>query len=124
MLSDAPTAYEKEPEVLKVIAGMPTTWDETLALDGKVGEFVVISRKKDDVWYVGAMTNWSERDIEIDFSFLGNGNYSAEMFKDGINANRYGNDYKKEIHEVNKNSKIAFHLANGGGLAIKIKLLK
>lgn len=124
MLSDAPTAYEKEQESLDFIAAMPTTWDDTKAISGKVGEYVVIARKKNNRWYVGAMTNWNERDIEIDFSFLGNGNYNAEVFKDGVNANRFGNDYKKETHEVNKHSRLKFHLSTGGGLAIKLVPVK
>jgi alpha-glucosidase len=120
MLSDAPTAYLKEPESLEFIADVPTTWDETKALSGKIGEYVAIARKKGDDWYIGAMTNWSERDMTIDFSFLSDGNYTAEVFKDGINANRYGNDYMKETIRVDSNSKLKFHMSPGGGLAIKL----
>lgn len=120
MLSDAPTAYIKEAESLGFIAHVPTTWDETKALSGKIGEYVAIARKKGDDWYIGAMTNWSERDMTIDFSFLRDGHYTAEVFKDGINANRYGDDYKKETIQVDGNSKLKFHLSPGGGLAIKL----
>ena len=67
----------------------------TVALDGKVGEYVTIARKKNDVWYVGAMSNWDERDITINFSFLGEGNFEAIVFKDGITADRDATDYKK-----------------------------
>jgi alpha-glucosidase len=96
MLADNPTAYMKEQESTDFIAKVPTTFDETVALSGKVGEQVAIARKKGDTWYVGAMTNWTARDIELDFSFLGAGNHEAVIFRDGINADRYVTDYKRE----------------------------
>ena len=73
------------------------------------------------MWYVGAMTNWDERDLTLDFSFLKNGNYEAEIFKDGINADRDATDYKKEIIKVTATDKIKIHLAPGGGWAARIK---
>ena len=100
MLADNPTAYMKEQECTDFIAKVPTTFDKTVPLDGEVGEYAAIAREKNNVWYVGAMSNWNERDIDIDFSFLGNGNYEAEIFKDGINAERDATDYKKEIIKI------------------------
>ena len=123
MLADNPTAYIKEQESTEFIAAIPTVFDETVALDGKVGEFVAIARKKNDVWYLGAMTNWNERDISIDFSFLGEGTFEAIIFKDGMNANKDATDYKKEIIQVSAKDKKTFHLSNGGGLAMQIKKL-
>jgi alpha-glucosidase len=120
MLADNPTAYMKEPECTNFIAAVPTVFDETVALDGKVGEYAAIARKKDNTWYVGAMSNWEERDISIDFSFLGAGNFKAEIFKDGINADRDATDYKKETLSISAKDKISFHLAPGGGLALRI----
>jgi len=70
------------------------------------------------------MTNWNERDIEIDFSFLGKGNYEAEIFKDGINADRDATDYKKEIMKVTADQKMKIHLASGGGWAARITPVK
>jgi alpha-glucosidase len=121
MLSDNPTAYIKEQESTDFIAAVPTVFDETVALDGKVGEFVSIARKKDGVWFLGAMTNWDARDITIDFSFLGEGNYEAVVFRDGINADRDATDYKKEIIKISAKDKLDFHLSNGGGLAMRIR---
>jgi len=120
MLADNPTAYKKEQECTDFIDQMPTVFDETVALDGKVGEFVVIARKKENTWYVGAMTNWGERDITLDLSFLGTGNYEAEIFKDGINADLDATDYKKELRSVSSKDRITVHLSSGGGLAMKI----
>ena len=120
MLADNPTAYLKEPESTGFIAKMPTTFDETVALSGKVGEYAAIGRKKGDTWYVGAMTNWTERDVELDFSFLGTGNYEAEVFRDGINADRDATDYKREIVKITPNQKLNIHMAPGGGWAARI----
>jgi alpha-glucosidase len=120
MLSDNPTAYMKEQECTDFIAKVPTTFDKTVALAGNVGEYAAIAREKNNVWYVGAMSNWTERDIEINFSFLGKGNYEAVIFKDGINADRDATDYKKEIIKVSADQKMTIHLAPGGGWAARI----
>lgn len=120
MLADNPTAYIKEQESTDFISKVPTVFDETVALDGKVAEFVALARKKDNVWFVGAMSNWSERDIVIDFSFLGEGIYEAEIFKDGLNADRDATDYKREIKNISASDKLTFHLMPGGGLALRI----
>ena len=76
MLSDNPTIYMKEQECTDFIKNVPTTWDETVPLDGKVGEYVAVARRKADNWFVGAMTNWDPRTLTLDFSFLPAGNYS------------------------------------------------
>jgi alpha-glucosidase len=120
MLSDNPTVYQKEQECTNFIAKVPTVFDETVALDGKVGEYLAIARRKNDTWYVGAMSNWNARDITIDFSFLGDGTYEAEIFKDGINADRDATDYKKEVITVTKNSKQTISLSNGGGWTARV----
>ncbi len=124
MLADNPTAYMQEQESTDFIAKVPTVFDETVALAGKVGEYAAVARRKDKVWYAGAMTNWSERDISIDFSFLGKGNYEAAIFKDGINADRNPTDYKKEIIKITASEKTNIHLAPGGGWAARIYPVK
>jgi alpha-glucosidase len=120
MLSDNPTIYKREKECTDFIVKMPTVFDETVALDGKVGEYTVLARRRGDDWFVGAMTNWTPRDITLDFSFMPEGNYEAEIFRDGINADRDATDYKREIVPVSKNSKIVIKLAPGGGWAARI----
>jgi alpha-glucosidase len=124
MLSDNPTIYIKEQECTDFITKVPTTFDETVALDGKVGEYAALSRRKGDTWYVGAMTNWNSRDLTLDFSFLGKGDYQAVVFKDGINADRDATDYKKEVIKISQSSKLNVHLAPGGGWAARIEKLK
>jgi len=120
MLCDNPTAYTREPESLEFLASVPTTFNETVALDGKVAAYAIIARRKGETWYVGAMGNWDEHDITIDLSFLKQGNYEAEVFKDGINADRDATDYKKEIIKVSAGQKLNVHLSAGGGWVAKI----
>jgi alpha-glucosidase len=124
MLSDNPTIYTREQECTDFITSVPTTFDATVALDGKVGEYLELARRKGDTWFVGAMTDWTARDLTLDFSFLGNGDYQAIVFKDGINADRDGTDYKKEVIKISGGSKLNIHLAPGGGWAARIEKLK
>jgi len=120
MLADNPTTYEKEKECLDFITSVPTTWDETIPLDGKVGDYVAMARRKGNEYFAAAMTNWTPRDITLDFSFLPEGTYHIEMFQDGLNADRNGTDYKKVERTISKNDKLTIHLAPGGGWAARI----
>src|SRR5699024_972751 len=115
MLSDNPTIYEKNKESLDFITSVPTTWDQTIPLLGKIGEYVAMARKKENEYFVGAMTNWDARDLKINFSFLPEGKWQIEIFRDGVNADRNGIDYKKVTKTVNKDSVLDIHLAPGGG---------
>jgi alpha-glucosidase len=118
MLSDLPTAYEKEQESVDFITSIPTTWDQTIPLDGKVGEFLSVARKKGEDYYVGAMTNWTPRDLNLDFSFLPDGElFDAVIFQDGINADKNAIDYKRLTQTVKKGDQLKVHLAPGGGWA-------
>jgi alpha-glucosidase len=121
MLSDNPTIYMKEQECTDFITKVPTSFDETVPLDGKVAEYVAIARKKDNTWYVGAMTNWSRRELILDFSFLEEGDYEGVIFKDGINADRDATDYKKEVIKIRSGDKLTINLSNGGGWAARIE---
>ena len=123
MMADSPTAYMKEQESTDFIAKTPTTFDETVALDGEVGKFVALARRKATTWYLGAITNWDSRDLTIDFSFLEKDKkYEAEIFSDGINADKAAVDYKREIITVDSTTKLKYHLASGGGLSAIISL--
>lgn len=124
MLSDAPSNYYREPVCMEFLSKVPAVWDESVVLAAKTSDFVALARKaKNGEWYAGAMTDWTARDIQIDFSFLGEGNYQAEIWQDGVNANRNANDFEKKTMEVTKNSKLTIHLAPGGGWVAMIKLL-
>jgi alpha-glucosidase len=121
MLSDNPTIYQREQESTDFIAAIPTTFDATIALDGKVGDFVSIARKKGSTWYAGAMTNWNARDITVDLSFLGEGNYKATIFEDGVNANRDATDYTTKTTTVTAKDKLNIKMASGGGWAARFE---
>lgn len=120
MLCDSPSNYITEKECTDFITSVPTTWDNTVVLNGKVGEYISIARQKGDDWYIGAMTNWDARTLELDLSFLGEGSFIAEVYRDGINADRAARDYVKEVITVPADRKIKVNMASGGGYAMKI----
>ncbi len=120
MLCDNASEYMREPECTEFIRQVPVIWDQTIALDGKIAEYVVLARRHNKEWYVGAMTNWTPRELEIDLSFLGEGNYQMEIFRDGVNAAKTGRDYKREILPVPSNRKVNIRMAPGGGWTARI----
>jgi len=115
MLCDTPSNYLKEDETTAFISKIPTVWDETKVLHAKIGSYIAVARKKESSWYVGVMNNQKDRTLDIDFSFLEEGSYTVEIFKDGINANRYASDYKLELIQITNNDIIKAQLAIGGG---------
>ena len=117
MLCDTPSNYLREPECTDWIAAVPTVWDETVALDGKVGEYVVIARRKGDTWYVGALNGWTPRDLTLDLSGLVP-NGTAIVFADGPNAHRAARDYACFSLTLD-GSPITIHLAPGGGWVLQ-----
>lgn len=121
MLSDNPTIYKKEQECTDFIASIPTTFDETVPLDGRVGEWLALAHRKGKDWFVAAMTDWTPREVTLDFAFLPEGTYEAEIFKDGVNANRDATDYKKETIRLKRGDKLNITLAPGGGWAAHIR---
>ncbi|HEU5336450.1 MAG TPA: glycoside hydrolase family 97 protein [Terriglobales bacterium] len=120
MLADSPSNYLREPEVMKFLAPVPTTWDDTRVLDAKIAQYVLLARRHGDEWYVGAMTDWTPRDLQVDLSFLPQGTFTMEAYQDGVNANRNASDYKRTTSPVTRASKFKIHLAPGGGWAARI----
>lgn len=118
MLCDSPVHYDREKECTQFIAGVPTVWDETVALEGKVGDYAVIARRKGDVWYIGGLTGWQARTAEIDFGFLGEGEWRVEIFCDGVNVDKNAKDYKRILSPAGKSLKV--EMASGGGFAARI----
>ena len=121
MLCDTPSNYEREKECTDFISAVPTVWDETIVLDGKMGEYIITARRQGNTWYIGGITNWDARDLEVDLSFLGDKTYSGKLFKDGVNAHRIGRDYQSEAIQAKKGDKVKIHLAPGGGFALTLK---
>lgn len=120
MLCDAPSQYEREEECLRFIAGVPTVWDQTRVLEGEVGHCIVTARRSGEVWYVGGMTGWKARTVHLDLSFLPEGTYDVELFRDGANARRIARDYRREVLTLDASEGLDVELAPGGGFAARI----
>lgn len=120
MLSDSPSNYMKEQESTDFIVNIPVVWDDIKVLDGKVGDYLLLARRSANEWFVGALTDWSSRDMTLDLSFLPAGEYAMNLFQDGINADRYAADYKHLKLNVKSGDKMKIHLAPGGGWAARI----
>lgn len=115
MICENPARLMQERETVDFISRIPTTWDETRVLHGKIGDYIAIARRKGNQWFIGAMTDWSERSLDIDLSFLDAGPYTMEVFQDGINANRFAEDYTIKRSRVDNTTKFSAKLAKGGG---------
>lgn len=115
MLCDAPSQYYREPLAMEFLSEVPSVWDETVPLFGKTGDYVGVARKSGDSWYVGVITDWDSREFEIELDFIETGDYKLTEFMDGVNADRYGEDFVKKTKRVKANDKIKIKLASGGG---------
>lgn len=115
MLCESPSRYYEEQETVDFIVQIPTVWEETIVLHGAIGDYIAVARRNGNKWYIGAMTDKSPRELQLDLSFLKEGTFTMNVFKDGVNTNRFAEDYTLETIKVNKNSKIKMQLAAGGG---------
>ena len=120
MLSDSPSNYLREPETMEFLGSVPTEWDETKVLDARIADYVVVTRRNGKDWYVGAMNDWTPRSLDIDLSFLPDGNFTMDAYQDGVNADRNAGDYRKTKTSVNRTTKLKLQLASGGGWAARI----
>jgi alpha-glucosidase len=121
MLADSPSNYLREPESMEFLSAVPTVWDETRILDAKVGEYILLARRRGNEWYVGAMTNWTARNLDVDLSFLGSREYQASIYRDGPNADHVGIDYQREVRPVSSKAHLRIHLAPGGGWVARLQ---
>ncbi|WP_195450071.1 glycoside hydrolase family 97 protein [Bacteroides nordii] len=127
-VSDAPTEYRKFPEIMEFLKHVPTIWDETKPLQGKIGEFAVMARRSDKEWYVGGLSNWTERTLDVDFSFLTPGiPYKAYIIEDVPEKNNdtsstTGDATACKCHtiDVTSQTRMSFKLAEGGGFVMRI----
>ncbi len=120
MLSDSPSNYLREPEIMDFLGPVPTEWDQTKVLDARIAEYVVVARRHGNDWYIGAMSDWNSHTLDIDLSFLPGGSFTMEAYQDGANADRDAGDYKKVTMPVNKTTRLKLQLASGGGWAARI----
>lgn len=121
MLADSPSNYIENQECTDFITSIPTVFDSTRVIDGKLGEYIVTLRKKGNNWFIGGQTDWNPRDYELDFSFLPSSqNFKVTLIKDGINAEKQAQDYTVEVFSVNSGNRKLIHMAPGGGFALRI----
>ena len=121
MLCDMPTAYQQEPDYTRLLTSIPSTWEESIPLAGEVGDYALMARRSGTTWYVGAISNWQERQINLDLSFLPAGEYQATMVLDNINANKLAWSYDLKQMQVNNTSQLQLQLKQGGGAFLKIE---
>ena len=120
MLCDSPTHYEREPDYTRFVAEIPTVWDETRVLQGEVGEYIVTARRKGKTWYIGGITNWTARDVDIALPLIDLNISDIELYTDGMNAHRRGSDYRHETRGADL-PVMTIHMAPGGGFVAKIE---
>ena len=121
MLADSPSNYEREKESTDFIASVPNTWDEIKVLEARVGEYLLVARRKGNTWFVGGMNNDTEREFTISLPFLSTGEKKAVIIQDGINANRFAEDYTRIETDVNNQTQIKVKMAKGGGFVMRIE---
>jgi len=117
MLADSPSNYYGEPETMEFLKDVPTTWDDTKVIKAKVGDYLIIARRKGEKWYIGAMTDWQAREFVIDFDFLSPGTHNIKIWQDGVNADKNANDFKVIEQPMPSHNRIKIKLAPGGGWA-------
>ena len=124
MLPDSPSDYYRERECTQFLKEIPVIWDESILLDGKIAEYTVMGRRSGEDWYVGAITNWDKRSIELKTNFLGAGTFELEAIEDGINASSRAEDYKRNKLTFNAGDKIKLDMVSGGGWIAHIKKVR
>ena len=116
MLCDTPSKYYQAPQYVEYLAKIPTVWVKTVAQEAVAGEYLIISRKTaDGRWYSAGLTNWSGRELTLDTSFLGAGQWEARIHRDGVNADVWAEDYVIETVTVTAGDKLPVVMAKGGG---------
>jgi alpha-glucosidase len=120
IFSGNPSQGLLEPGFMELLGSLPTTWDETIILEGKAGDYIVTARKKGKDWFIAGMTDWSSRQLELSFDFLQDGTYTGELCTDGINADTYPADYSLTTFGWEKGRRLSIKMAPGGGFLLKL----
>ncbi len=121
MLPDGPSDYYREDECTRFITQIPVEWDEMIPIDGQLGDYVVLARRRGSSYYAAAITDWDARSLQLSFDFLpADKEFNVELFRDGANAHIRGIDYKREIKRVKRGDKWTLDLASGGGFVARI----
>jgi alpha-glucosidase len=118
--SGNPSQGMMEPEFMKLLGSIPTTWDETKVIDAKVSDYIITARKKGSDWYIGGMTDWTKREFDLRLDFIEEGNYEAQLCADGMNADSYASDYTIKKFTIQKGEALKIGMAPGGGFLLKL----
>jgi alpha-glucosidase len=121
LFSGNPSQGLLEPAFMELIGSVPTTWDTTMILDARVGDYIITARRKGHDWYIGGMTDWTARTLTFDLSFLEKMKYDAVICKDGINADRYASDYILDAANLSSTDSLTLSMAPGGGFLIRLR---
>ena len=117
MLSDNPSNYWQDTSFTRFIASIPSVWDTTVPIQAKAGEYLAIARKNGDNWYIGAMTDFTKRELKLPLQFLGAQKYTMTILSDGVNADRHAADYRINRQTVKPGDTISISMEKGGGWA-------
>jgi len=123
MVSDTPKAYEDQPS-FEFIKHAPASWDETNVLNGVPAEYITMARRKDDEWFLGSMTDWAPREFDIPLTFLGSGRYTAEIYADATDADKYPKNVSIQKKVVDNKAHLTIKMAPGGGYAVRFTPMK
>lgn len=119
MVSDYPEHYQGQHD-FEFIKQVPVTWDETRVLNGRPMENITVARRSGKDWYVGSITNWNSRTVQVPLSFLGEGKYTAEIYADAPDANTNATHTTFTKQPVDRSTTLELKMAPGGGNAIWI----
>ena len=120
IFSGNPSQGIKEPEFMQLLGSIPTTWDDTKILEAQVSDYIITARKKGDDWYIGGMTDWTDREFKLSLDFLDAGDYEATLCADGINADSFPSDYILKTSILQKENPLMIKMASGGGFLLKL----
>lgn len=120
MFSGNPSDAYQEIEFTTYLASIPTVWHDLEVLEAKLGEYLVVARRKDNDWYIGALTDWTPREFKVNLSFLGEGKYRAFICQDGPNASKHAADYQMGYRLVDRTDTLTINMAPGGGYVVKL----
>ena len=124
IFSGNPSQGYYEPVFMELLGSIPTTWDETKIITASVSDYIITARKKEDDWFIAGMTDWTNRDFNLPFDFIGEGNYNATLCIDGINSGTYPSDYIIKELIINRGDRLNINMASGGGFLLKLSKQK
>jgi alpha-glucosidase len=120
MVADSPGSYEGQTG-FEFITEVPTTWDETRFVAGEPGKYIVLARRKGNDWYLGGITNWTAREIDVPLAFLNSGDFDATLYVDGSMDESRPNAITKQKPSVNQSTRLHVALSSGGGFVALLR---